>query len=388
MRQIFSINEYDHLVPALSQVGLGEIVFFVPRGVSAGQKLRFDNVTLRTGHTFRVRNVETFDPELFNVVAMRRPSLVSPGYPTYIVARLKWTGEFEGVWSYFEERLLRPFTRDVPIVEDVSPYSYGGRLEQEPIHPSFDDSVPPGFLPPKYGAGSDRCLNRSVCHDLSDEIDASELDWDDEPFKTDVPDRLIDAINSEETEGERSLADERRRWEDAISALVLGYVSKFGEMPPTHEIERVIRGKLMINGASGRLSRLVVNGDMKIVLPAYNEIELRMTPLVRTVYILFLCHPEGIRLKEIADYREELAEIYSMVKPGASERLAEESIDSLVDPLSDSLRQKLSRSREAVRRYILDPEHVGHYLIEKMDDGRHRIGLSADLIQLPAALVG
>lgn len=223
---------------------------------------------------------------------------------------------------------------------------------------------------------------------MSDEIDASELDWDDEPFKTDVPDRLIDAINSEETEGERSLADERRRWEDAISALVLGYVSKFGEMPPTHEIERVIRGKLMINGTPGQLSRLVVNGDMKIVLPAYNEIELRMTPLVRTVYILFLCHPEGIRLKEIADYREELAEIYSMVKPGASERLAEESIESLVDPLSDSLRQKLSRSREAVRRYILDPEYVGHYLIEKMADGRHRIGLSADLIQLPAALVG
>ena len=102
---------------------------------------------------------------------------------------------------------------------------------------------------------------------------------------------------------------------------------------------------------------------MKIYLPELNEIQLRMTPLATTVYILFLCHPEGIRLKDIGDFREQLIEIYSMVKPGSNDRIARRSIDDLVDPLGNSLQEKLSMTRRAIKRYILDPEMAENYLI-------------------------
>ena len=38
--------------------------------------------------------------------------------------------------------------------------------------------------------------------------------------------------------------------------------------------------------------------------------EIKMEPLVKAVYLLFLKHPEGIVFKCLPDYRKELAELY------------------------------------------------------------------------------
>ena len=47
----------------------------------------------------------------------------------------------------------------------------------------------------------------------------------------------------------------------------------------------------------------MVNNDLKIVLPNYNEVEVKMPAMCRTIYILFLKHPEGIALRDIAGHR-------------------------------------------------------------------------------------
>ena len=60
-----------------------------------------------------------------------------------------------------------------------------------------------------------------------------------------------------------------------------------------------------------RLSRMVITKDYRILLPDYNNMEIKMEPLVKAVYLLFLRHPEGIAFKELPDYREELTKIYS-----------------------------------------------------------------------------
>jgi hypothetical protein len=38
--------------------------------------------------------------------------------------------------------------------------------------------------------------------------------------------------------------------------------------------------------------------------------EIKMEPLTKAVYLLFLNHPEGILFKHLPDYRQELANIY------------------------------------------------------------------------------
>ena len=55
-----------------------------------------------------------------------------------------------------------------------------------------------------------------------------------------------------------------------------------------------------------RLSKLVVTDDCRIILPDYNNMEIVMQPLVKSVYLLFLRHGEGILFKHLPDYRDEL----------------------------------------------------------------------------------
>ena len=46
-----------------------------------------------------------------------------------------------------------------------------------------------------------------------------------------------------------------------------------------------------------RLSRIVITKDYRIVLPDYQNMEIKMEPIVKAVYLLFLKHPEGIYLQ-------------------------------------------------------------------------------------------
>ena len=62
------------------------------------------------------------------------------------------------------------------------------------------------------------------------------------------------------------------------------------------------------------LSRLLVTENYCITLPDYDNTEVRLEPIQKAIYLLFLRHAEGIRFKELPDYREELAEIYHSMK--------------------------------------------------------------------------
>ena len=96
-----------------------------------------------------------------------------------------------------------------------------------------------------------------------------------------------------------------------------------------------------------RLSRLVVTKDWRILLPDYNNIEIKMEPLVKAVYLLFLRHPEGIAFKHLPDYREELTRIYNQLKPSGLTERAIQSIEDVTNPMLNSINEKCARIRAA-----------------------------------------
>ena len=51
-----------------------------------------------------------------------------------------------------------------------------------------------------------------------------------------------------------------------------------------------------------KISRLIITPRKRLILSDYG-VEVKMEPLHKAVYILFLRHPEGIRIKEISDYQ-------------------------------------------------------------------------------------
>ena len=93
------------------------------------------------------------------------------------------------------------------------------------------------------------------------------------------------------------------------------------------------------------LLSLTINKNHRIFL-GDNRIEVRMEPLVKAIYLLFLSHPEGIVFKDLPDYRGELTKIYSEVRPwGLSER-ALQSIEDVTNPLLNSINEKCARIRK------------------------------------------
>ena len=128
-----------------------------------------------------------------------------------------------------------------------------------------------------------------------------------------------------------------------------------------------------------RLSRLVITKDYRILLPDYNNMEIKMEPLVKSVYLLFLKHPEGIMFKCLPDYREELAQIYNRIRPyGLTER-ALQSIEDVTNPLLNSINEKCARIRGAFVGQF-DDQMARHYYIDGLRGDVKKIDLPRDLV--------
>lgn len=127
------------------------------------------------------------------------------------------------------------------------------------------------------------------------------------------------------------------------------------------------------------LSRLIVTKNMRIVLPDYNNMEIKMEPINKAVFLLFLRHPEGILFKHLPDYRKELAEIYQMIKPlGLNER-AIQSIEDVTNPCLNSINEKCARIRGAFVSHF-DEDLARHYYIYGMRGEPKKISLPRDLV--------
>ena len=115
------------------------------------------------------------------------------------------------------------------------------------------------------------------------------------------------------------------------------------------------------------------------MLPDYNNMEIKMEPLVKAVYLLFLKHPEGIVFKCLPDYRKELAELYQKIRPlGLNER-AIQSIEDVTNPCLNSINEKCARIRGAFVSQF-DERLAEHYFIDGRRGQEKKIALPRDLV--------
>ena len=128
-----------------------------------------------------------------------------------------------------------------------------------------------------------------------------------------------------------------------------------------------------------QLSRLVISKDHRIVLPDYNDIEVKMEPLVKAVYLLFLKHPKGILFKELTDYREELQEIYKDLKPMGLSKRTIQSIEDVTNPLLNSINEKCARIRSAFVK-AFDESLAKNYFVTGERGEAKKIVLPRDLV--------
>jgi hypothetical protein len=129
-----------------------------------------------------------------------------------------------------------------------------------------------------------------------------------------------------------------------------------------------------------KLSRLRITKDYRIFLLDYFVLEIKMTPLPKAVFLLFLKHPEGIMFSYLPDFREELLNIYKEVKgPFYNESDARRSVWDVTDPLNNSINEKCSRIREAFIKEF--DEHLARfYFVDGMRGEPKKIALPRNLV--------
>ena len=94
------------------------------------------------------------------------------------------------------------------------------------------------------------------------------------------------------------------------------------------------------------VSPILFDENFNISLPLYSQVTIKLEPLPKALYILFLQHPEGIVLKEIQLYEDELKKIYSHVSGRKNPTVINRMFRSLVDPTDNPLHKNLSMIRK------------------------------------------
>jgi hypothetical protein len=116
-----------------------------------------------------------------------------------------------------------------------------------------------------------------------------------------------------------------------------------------------------------RPSQIQVEGFMKkIYLTDFGNLEVRLNPKERSLYLLYLNHPEGISLPELYDHRDELLTIYQRLSGRESNEDMQRTIQSLVNPIESDINVNLSRIRKKFK------DAVGEELLHFYDiTGEH-----------------
>lgn len=169
-------------------------------------------------------------------------------------------------------------------------------------------------------------------------------------------------------------ADEQFSWE--INHLIEEVKERIEKLEQ-HGISRKLLMKMIPE--KPKLSRLVITKDLRILLPDYSDMEIKMEPINKAVFLLFLHHPEGITFKELSDYRKELIDIYQKIKPFGLNERSLQSIEDVTNPLLNSINEKCARIRGAfVSKF--DEDLAKHYYIFGLRGEPKKIALPRDLV--------
>ena len=117
----------------------------------------------------------------------------------------------------------------------------------------------------------------------------------------------------------------------------------------------------------------------RLILPDYGNIEIKLTPLEKTLYLLYLKYPEGIAYQELIDYKHELTEIYSKLAKTGSTQEIEIKIASLTNPTESSTPEKVSKIKTKFNS-ALGEDNAVNYIISGERGEKKKINLNRELI--------
>jgi hypothetical protein len=100
-------------------------------------------------------------------------------------------------------------------------------------------------------------------------------------------------------------------------------------------------------------SKIEIKGYLqKIFFTDLGNLELRLNPKQKTLFLFFLNHPEGIELNDLRQYKNELIQYYSRFARTSNPKVIYNSIDLLVNPLDNNCNEIITNVNRNIRETI------------------------------------
>lgn len=109
------------------------------------------------------------------------------------------------------------------------------------------------------------------------------------------------------------------------------------------------------------ISKMEIDYQNKIQLPYFKK-EVELSHLTKSIYFLFLKHPEGINLKELGNYKKELLTIYNSISNQLDYDKMAKSIDDVINLETKAIYTHLSRIKSAFYK-IMDASFAKYYIV-------------------------
>lgn len=152
------------------------------------------------------------------------------------------------------------------------------------------------------------------------------------------PKRKLEARRKSE---ERPIPEQSTTNEDELERMF----RQLRSIMPDHSIREMLSNALKTNEV---VSRLVITEQYRILLPDYNDLEIKLTPKEKAFYFLFLRHPEGLELKLLPDHKKELGRLYRKMAKRDLKQVIEDTIENMVSPFTGDAHVQRSRIKIAV----------------------------------------
>lgn len=254
----------------------------------------------------------------------------------------------------------------------------------------FDSPSTPNQPQPISNSGIHADLTPRNTHVLLENLSINEKEeWEDFSFPKLVNKARKDSeIFIETTDlNDSIITPEMQRLFDTVNAFQLDVglkqlldltISRVLENVAANSTERIQTASTAGISTHSALQPLTFNYENQLYL---GETRVPLNPICRSVYRLFLNHLEGIELRLMSDYREELHQIYLSMATHNDLSEIVNRVNLLCSPLDNSINEKLSVINRAFKS-ILGEENCVPYQILGVRGGPKKINLHPSLIQL------
>ena len=147
------------------------------------------------------------------------------------------------------------------------------------------------------------------------------------------------------------------------------------ERKPKGVIRKIIEEALIDEEV---LSRVVIEKDCNVYLPDYNR-HIQLRPMEKTLFFLYLRHPEGIAFKDLVDYRAEIYHIYGHLSNQSDPDKVRAAVDRLFELDSNAANEHRSRMKSAFEREF-DSVLANRYYITGKKGETMKITLPRELV--------